>query len=139
MAGRIAAADRPLRYAVAFVPLLMACYLLRWIQLPLPKLSNTRASFGTFGTGCLFSLVIGPCSTPVLASVLSYAAFKGNLTYGAALLFVYGIGASVPLLCAGAVAARIAQKLDRSGYGVWVNRAVAASLLCMGFYLLWIA
>ncbi len=139
MAGRIAAVGQPLRYAVAFVPLLMATQVLGWVRLPVPKLAGMRSSLGTFTTGFLFSLVIGPCSTPVLASVLSYAAIRGNLGFGGALLFVYGLGASVPLLCTGAVSARVAHKLDKSGYGLWVNRAIAGLLLCTGLYLLWIA
>lgn len=139
MIGRIAAVDRPLRYVVAFVPLLMAFHLLGWIKLPLPDLSNKGSSVGTFSAGFMFSLIIGPCSTPVLASVLSYAAVKGNLIYGAALLFVYGMGVSVPLFCTAAFSARLTQKLDRSGYGVWVNRGMAASLFGVGFYLLWVA
>lgn len=81
--------------------------------------------------------VIAPCGTPLLASILSYAAYRGSLPYGGLLLFVYGIGVSVPVLLLGVTAARLAARLDRSGLRRWVDRATGALLLGMGFYLLW--
>ncbi|WP_290997284.1 cytochrome c biogenesis protein CcdA [Hyphomicrobium sp.] len=43
---------------------------------------------GAFGTGFLLSPVLGPCGTPILAAVLSYAAYQGQMLYGALLLFL---------------------------------------------------
>ena len=83
--------------------------------------------------------VVYPRGTPVLASVLSYAALKGNAYFGALLLFVYGFGAGIPLLAAAAISSRFAQRLDVRGYRQWVDRATRTLLLGLGFYLLWIA
>ncbi len=100
----------------------------------------TRRRIGTaFSTGFLFSLVIGPCSTPIFASALSYAAYGQSAAYGGFLLFVYGLGAGIPILLSGAAIGRLAQRLERAGFGAWVNRAVGASILMLGFYLFWIA
>jgi cytochrome c biogenesis protein CcdA len=143
LAGRVTASGGSLlRYAVAIVPLVMGMQVLGWVHLPLPTFSkeNSRLKVASaFGCGFLLSLVIAPCGTPVLASVLSYAAFKGNAYYGALLLFVYGLGAGIPLLAAASVSSRFAKRLDLRGYRLWVDRATGALLLGLGFYLLWVA
>lgn len=142
LAGGMMTIDKSLRYAIAFVPLLMGVYLLGWLRLPFPTLpsaTNRQRIGSAFGTGFLFSLVIGPCSTPLFASALSYAAYKQNAAYGALLLFLYGLGAGAPVLLAGAAIGRLAQKMERAGFGLWINRGVGVSLLLVGFYLLWIA
>lgn len=142
VAGRVTATSPWFRYAIATVPLVMGIHLLGWLRLPIPSLSATtnRQRLGAaFGSGLLFSLIIGPCSTPVFASALSYAAYTQNAAYGAVLLFLYGLGAGIPVLLAGATIGRIAQKLEGAGCGLWINRATGVSLVVLGFYLLWIA
>jgi len=127
-------------YVVAVIPLAAGAYLLGWLPLPPLRLQPIRARVGgAFLAGLLLSLVIAPCGTPVLASILSYAAYRGSLPYGGLLLFVYGIGMSVPVLLLGVSAAKLAARLDRSGLRRWVDRATGVLLLGMGFYLLWIA
>jgi cytochrome c-type biogenesis protein len=127
-----------LSYVVAFVPLLAGAHFLGLITLPTARLPTigTRTG-GAFAAGFLLSLVIAPCGTPMLASILSYAAYEGSLPYGGLLLFVYGLGAGIPILLLGLGAARVAARLDRSGLRVWVNRATGAILVAMGFYLIW--
>ncbi len=139
--GRLTTLDRPIRYAIACVPLVMGAHLLGLLKLPLPDVSSgvSRRRIGwAFGSGFLMSLMIGPCSTPIFASALSYAAYKGKATYGAVLLFAYGLGAGVPVLFAGATIGRLAQRLETVGFGTWINRLAGAILLLLGFYLLWI-
>lgn len=140
-AGRITGLGTLGRYLVAIVPLVMGCNLLGWIHLPLDRLSRLAIGGGTgaFGVGFLLSLVIGPCGTPLLASVLSYAAFQGKAVYGALLLFLYGLGVGTPLLLAGTTAGSLAQRLDGIGWKAWVDRLAGVILLALGLYLLWIA
>ncbi len=90
-------------------------------------------------TGFMLSLVIGPCSTPIFASALSYAAYGQNAAYGGVLLFVYGLGAGIPIMLSGAAIGRFAQRLERAGFGAWINRADGASILLLRFYLFRIA
>jgi cytochrome c-type biogenesis protein len=141
LAGRITSGGGSLlRHAVAIVPILMGMQVLGWIRWPLPTFSMTQSKLrvaSAFGCGFLLSLVIAPCGTPVLASVLSYAAFKGNAYYGALLLFMYGLGAGIPLLAAATISSRFAQRLDLRGYRYWVDRTTGILLLGLGFYLLW--
>lgn len=92
---------------------------------------------GAFGTGLLLSLIIGPCGTPVLASVLSFAAYKQSFLYGGLLLFLYGIGNGLPLVLVGTTAGGLLKRLDCSRFGNWIDPIVGGSLLLLGFYLLW--
>ncbi len=138
VAGRLVTVMTPFRYAIAFVPLVMGVHLLGLVKFPIPSFAAGGCRMGgALGTGFLFSLVIGPCSTPFFASALSYSAYSRNIAYGALLLFMYGLGAGTPIVFAGGSIGRIAQRLDRAGYQVWVNRLTGAALLAFGFYLIW--
>ena len=142
LAGRVVSTGHWLRYAVAIIPLLMGLHILGWLRLPLPSFSTSESNLkatSAFGVGFLLSLVIAPCGTPVLAAVLSFAALKGNTYFGALLLFVYGLGAGIPLLIAASASSRLAQWLDLGGYRRWVDRGTGALLLALGFYLVWVA
>lgn len=140
LAGHVTRLGSVGRYLVALVPLLMGLNLLGWVRLPLDRMPRWPArAGGTFGMGFLLSLVIGPCGTPLLASVLSYAAYQGQMLYGALLLFLYGLGVGAPMLLVGATAGSLAQRMAGAGWKIWVDRAAGAMLLAIGFYLLWTA
>lgn len=136
--GHIAVMSGPIRDAIAFIPIVMGVHLIGWIRLPMltPKAFRPGVS-GAFGAGLLLSLVIGPCGTPVLASVLSYAAYKQSFVYGGILLFLYGIGDGLPLMLVGTAAGGVLKRLDCSRFGNWINPIVGILLILLGFYLLW--
>ncbi len=128
------------RYLIAAVPLVMGMHLVGWIRLPIGDSGHqvTRpGAASSFLTGLLLSLVLVPCGTPLLASVLSYAAYNGSVPYSGILLFVYGIGAGLPVLIVATTAGGLAARLDRSGWRLWVDRITGAALLGLGFYILW--
>ncbi len=138
--GRITGPGIVWRYLIAAIPIIMGLNLLGWISLPLDRLAKfTAQGGGAFGTGFTLSLVIGPCGTPLLAAVLSYAVYNGGLIYGAALLFLYGVGVGTPMLLVGVFTGHIAQKMELAGLKHWIVGAAGASLILLGFYLLWIA
>jgi cytochrome c biogenesis protein CcdA len=129
-------------YLIALVPLAMGLHLLGWMKVPLPNFtaqSKGTGAVGSFVSGLLLSLVIAPCGTPVLASVLSFAAYKQSVAYGATLLFAYGLGVGLPILVLGTAAGSLVARLDKLGWRVWVDRGAGAVLLALGFYLLWTA
>jgi cytochrome c biogenesis protein CcdA len=112
------------------------------MKIPLPPISGpARASgaLGAFVSGLLLSLVLAPCGTPVLASVLSFAAYKQSAAYGGTLLFAYGVGVGLPILVLGAAATGLARRLDGLGWRTWVDRVAGGVLVGLGFYLLWVA
>ena len=136
--GRIADIGRPTKYAIALVPILMGVYRLGWIKLPGFTPKTFQPGFGgAFGTGLLLSLVVGPCGTPVLASVLSYAAYTKSFVYGGLLLFVYGMGTGLPLVLVGTATGNLLNKLDCSRFGRLIDPILGSSLLLLGSYLLW--
>ncbi len=127
---------------IALVPLVMGLHLLGWLKVPLPTISAAPKGSGvlhSFASGLLLSLVLAPCGTPVLASVLSFAAYKQSVAYGGTLLLAYGIGVGLPILVLGTAAGSLARRFDRLGWRAWVDRGTGVALLALGFYLLWIA
>ncbi len=130
------------RYLIPIVPLAMGVHLLGWLRLNLPAFRGSEVRHGMMGaflTGLALSLVLAPCGTPVLASVLSYAAYQGSVPYGAILLFLFGLGAGLPVLLIGTAAGALALRFDAAGLRKWVDRATGVMLLAVGFYLLWTA
>jgi cytochrome c-type biogenesis protein len=136
--GRVAVMGTPFKYAIAFLPILMGVYRFGWIRLPLitPQVFHPGIG-GAFGTGLLLSLIIGPCGTPLLVSVLSFAIYKQSFIYGGLLLFLYGIGNGLPVMLVGTAAGGVLKRLDCSRFGNWIDPIVGALLILLGFYLLW--
>lgn len=128
------------RYALAFVPILAGLQFMGVLRMPLPLPLAWQGGglLAAFGTGLFLSLVVTACATPVLAAVLSYAAYQGSAVFGALLLFSYGLGNGLPLLVfgtgVGAAAASLGATVQR-----WLNGVAAVTLLVLGFYLLFVA
>lgn len=68
------------------------------LTLRLGERARTRG--GPLALGVAFAFCWTPCIGPVLASVLAYAASRGTLSDGVALLFVYALGLATPFLAA---------------------------------------
>ena len=131
---RLRAVGGVLPYIVAIVFLAAGAQMLGLLRVPMPRVAPVRT--GAFGAGLLLALVVAPCGTPLLASILSFAAYQGRLGYGALLLFAYGIGLAVPVLVLGLSAGRFAGWLDRAGWRPWVDRVTGLVLVVFGLYLL---
>jgi len=129
-------------YLIALVPITMGAHVLGWVQLPLPRPGNLSARQGVLGallTGGLLSVVLAPCSTPILASLLSYAAYDGSVPYGGLLLLSYGLGAGIPIGATAFLASGAATRLGPGRWQGFVNRLAGASLIGTGLYLGWAA
>lgn len=125
---------------VALIPIVMGLHLLGWVRLPMPRGVTGfrgRGVLGAYASGLLLSLVIGPCGTPGLAAILSYAAYRGSVLFAALLLFLYGLGNGVPLVLAGTASGRITAWLSRFGWRLWMERAAGVLMVGVGFFLLW--
>lgn len=142
-AGRLIGVGRWGRYLIALVPLVIGMQRLGWLKLPAIEIKLTRkfrpGLGGAFATGLLLSLVVGACGSADLSAVLAFAAYHQKFFYGGLLLFAYGVGAGIPLVTFGAVMGKLALWMQRKGYQKWTEFALGAVMLCVGFYLLWVA
>ncbi|MCX7634983.1 MAG: sulfite exporter TauE/SafE family protein, partial [Syntrophales bacterium] len=130
---------------VANVFIFMGLSLLGAVQLPAVaptfavRFSGTFKIAGGFGAllvGAVSGLVIGPCTAPVLAAVLGYAAAKQNLLFAVALLFSFSLGLGTLLLLIGTFSGIIS---SLPGSGPWmerVSRFFGWVLLAVGEYFL---
>lgn len=93
------------KYIVVGVCLVMGLHLLGLFKLnfnlPLSVNIKRGGSFKALFIGLLFGVVSSPCAVPILAVLLAFVASKGNVFYGAFLLFIYALGHSFLVLIAG--------------------------------------
>jgi len=120
----------------------MKVYHLNWsfpfsrIQIKKPK---RKGIVGALILGIILGLVLSPCATPVVAVILTYVIAKGNIFFGASLLFVYSIAHGLPLIIVGTSAGALAafSKTERWRKGIEIASGVLFVLI--GFYFLWLA
>jgi len=133
---------------LAGVALLMGFFCLGLVRFWLPGIGRPalqeRMKAGgpwtAFLLGAVAGVVATPCTTPVLAVILTYVAVRARLMYGLSLLLTYSVGFIVPLLLAGAFTGFLVglKKLqEKTGYQEWVRKLSGATLLLFGVYLLW--
>lgn len=141
--------DAPFLMLLAAVPLLMGLNLLGLLPFRLPVWHNTRlyAIVGekfkhkvtAFSAGLLFSLAIAPCATPILLGILTLVALQGDLVYGGVLMFVYGLGAGMPLLMVGHGYERLRPYFATTHRLRWLRSVSGILLLGVGVYIVWLA
>ncbi len=97
---------------------------------------NTKGNLGSFMLGAVSGLVVGPCTAPVMAVLLSYVATRQNIIFGMSLLFLFSLGLGTLLMLLGTFAGLLAS-LPKSGpWMARINRLSGWTLLAMGEYLL---
>jgi len=115
-------------FLMANVCLLMGLSMLDAFALPIrtPRFvaslqprEKTRGAVGALLVGAASGLVMGPCTAPVLAVLLSFAATRQNVPYAMSLLFVFSLGMGTLLILLGTSAGVLAN-LPRSG--MWMTR-----------------
>jgi thiol:disulfide interchange protein DsbD len=114
---------------VLFVVLALSMFGLFELQLPSSwtrfisgRTSGMGGSFhGAAALGFTSALIVGPCVTPPLAGALVYVSQTGDMTRGAAALFMLGLGMGLPLIVYGTVGAKALPKS-----GLWLVRVKQA-------------
>jgi thiol:disulfide interchange protein DsbD len=77
-----------------------------------------RSLLAMFMMGAVSAFVVGPCTAPVLGTLLIYIASKQNLFFGMSLLFVFAFGLGASLILAGTFSGFLSA-LPKSG--AWMN------------------
>jgi cytochrome c-type biogenesis protein len=130
-------------FIVANICILMGLSMLEVFMLPMwtpgflikaqPKKKGLLSSFFV---GAMSGLVMGPCTTPVFAVLLSYVATSQNIIFGMSLLFVFALGMGTLLIVLGTFAGLLTN-MPKSG--IWMTRISHISgwiLLAAGEYFL---
>jgi thiol:disulfide interchange protein DsbD len=130
-------------FIVANICILMGLSILDVFVLPIrvpaflakaqPKKKGIVASFLV---GALSGLIVGPCTTPVLAVLLSFVATSQSVVFGTSLFFIFAFGMGTLLIILGTFAGLLAS-LPKSG--MWMTRVSHISgwiLLAVGEYFL---
>ena len=86
--------------------------------------------------GMASGLIVGPCTAPILGTLLLYVATKQNLVYAASLLFVFSYGVGSSLILVGTFSG-ILSHLPKSGpWLVRIKQICGVILLIAGEYYL---
>ncbi|KAL8141365.1 hypothetical protein V2J09_007386 [Rumex salicifolius] len=117
--------------AASGVAVIMGLNLLEVIELQLPSFFDSfdpRAAAASFPSsvqaylaGLTFALAASPCSTPVLATLLSYVASTKDPIVGGSLLLSYTTGYVAPLLLAASFAGALQSLLSFRKFSAWIN------------------
>ncbi len=100
-------------------------------KLPAYKKENY---FSAFFFGLSSGLVVSPCLTPALGSILLHLATKKNILYGVTLLLSFAYGMGLILILVGTFSAALLN-LPRLGKGmVYIKKAGGLILIGMGIY-----
>ncbi len=137
------------RLLLAGVPLIMGLHLLGFLPLPAatlhwrqPSIDVSRKGYRmltAYAAGLVFSLAIVPCATPILLSILSLVALRGDPVYGTVLMFIYGLGAGLPLLLMGHGLARFQPLFAVPVQQRRIRKLSGVVLLGVAVYIIWSA
>lgn len=137
------------RLLLAIVPLFMGLHLLGILRLPLPTLHlhqpkidlvrKWRRVATAFSAGLIFSLAIVPCATPILMSILALVAVQGDPVYGTLLMFIYGLGAGLPLLLIGHGFSRLHHVFAPPAHQRLTRKLSGLMLLGIAAYIIWLS
>jgi len=111
---------------------LFAIPVFHFVKTPEVRKNN---NFSAFLVGLVSGLVVSPCLTPVLGSILAFLTIKKSLAYGTLLLFTFALGMGLPLIIIGTFSAAFTgiPKLGRwMGY---IKKALAIILIVAGLSL----
>ncbi len=97
---------------------------------------GTKGFLGAFLVGASSGLIMSPCTTPVLAALLTYVAASQNVVFGMILLFVFSIGMGTLLIALGTFSGLLGS-IPRTGYWmVTVKKLFGWALIGIGEYFL---
>lgn len=112
-------------------------------SVPMPEFMRRGSSVargkgmaGSFWMGVVSGLVMGPCTAPALAVVLSYAATRQNLFFASSLMFVFALGMGTLLILVGAFTGLLASIPKSGAWMTRISRIFGWILLGAGEYFL---
>jgi len=103
----------------------------------LKKFKGRKSKFSVFLLGVTSGLIVGPCTAPVLGTLLVFVATKQNLLYGTFLLFSFAYGMGALLILAGTFSG-ILVNMPKSGKWMYTIERIGGVLLILAgeYYLI---
>jgi thiol:disulfide interchange protein DsbD len=127
--------------AVGNVILLFGLNMLEVFSLPIPRfLSKARGDKGQKGfTGAFFlgmtsGLIVGPCTAPVLATILTYVSTQKNVFLGGSMLFLFAMGMSTLLVVLGTFSGLLSSLPKSGAWMVKVKKGFGWVMVALGEY-----
>ena len=112
-------------------------------SLPLPRFLNRfqpkekkKGLLGSFVVGIASGFVLGPCTAPILAVLLSYVATKQNILFGMSLLFVFAFGMGTLLIILGSFAGFLTNLPKAGTWMIRIKKIFGWILIIIGEYFL---
>lgn len=99
-----------------------------------PKRVTRTGLLGSVLLGMIIGLTGSQCGIPVLVAILSIVTLKGQLAYGALLLFAYALGRGVPIVLAGTFTGVIKALPKMERWTHWMQSAAGLVLIGIGLY-----
>ena len=99
-----------------------------------PKSVRVPAIAQAYIAGAVFALAASPCATPILATLLAYAASSGDPVSGGTLLLTYTSGYVAPLLFAATATDGLKSVMALREKSQWVNPTSGFLLVAGGTY-----
>lgn len=93
----------------------------------------------SFFMGLVSGLMISPCLTPILASILAYLSVTGNVFYGAFLLFCFSCGMGLIFIFIGTFGSALAGLPKPGKWMVAIKRICASVIVLSGMYFIFTA
>ncbi|CAH9060022.1 Thiol:disulfide interchange protein DsbD [Pseudoalteromonas holothuriae] len=126
-----------LQIGFANLLLYMALVIKGWARLPSLPFEQSNHQHHTFLMGAVSGLVAAPCTSPVLAALLLFAAEQQQAWLGAGLLFSFALGMSALLFAIG-VSSHLLKHLPKSGKWLTLAPNLFAIMLVLvaQFYLI---
>jgi len=123
-------------FIVAVLLLVFALGLLDVISMPSIGFSfhehiKTKNIWTIIVFGMASGLVIGPCTAPILGTLLLYIASKQNVAYGVSLMFVFSYGVGASLILVGTFTG-ILSNMPKSGPWLVAIKRLGGIVLLMG-------
>jgi cytochrome c-type biogenesis protein len=132
-------------WIIGLIAIAMGISLLGLFEIKSPFRSRfqikTGGLLGAFLMGLFFGVVSSPCATPVVVVILAYVATKGQIAYGALLLFVYAIGHCALIVLAGVLTGFVdsfAKSKGAVNLSVWLKRLSGVLIIGVGIYVVYI-
>jgi len=129
-------------FVVANVFIIMGLFMLDVFHMPqisffkkMPFMNKTGMG-GAFLVGATSGLVVGPCTTPVFGSILTYVAAKQNVFLGITLLFTYAFGMGFPLLLLGSFIGLLKKMPKAGAWMIRIKKIFGLLLIVSGEYFL---